>query len=49
MLGWINQMLQEFIVDTFGEGVWQQVLEKCDVPPDKWVSTCPYSDSYTYG
>lgn len=42
-------MLQGFIVETFGQEVWEEVVAKVDLPPEQFVSTCPYSDSYTYG
>ena len=47
MLGWINSRLKAFVVEKFGEEAWRQVVEKANVD-DNWVSTCPYSDSYTY-
>jgi len=47
MLGWINQMIQAFVVETFGQDAWEQIKEKAGVNTN-WVSTCPYSDSMTY-
>ncbi len=41
-------MLQAFVVETFGESAWEQIKEKTGTQ-DNWVSTCPYSDSMTYG
>ena len=47
MIGWINQSVQAFITDSFGEEKWNEILlaSKVSFP---WVSTCPYSDSITY-
>lgn len=47
MLGWINQSIQSFITDTFGEDKWLEVVRQSGVSPN-WVSNCPYSDKYTY-
>jgi len=47
MIGWINQSVQSFITDTFGEEKWLQILSESGVE-FPWVSSCPYSDKVTY-
>lgn len=47
MLGLINNCLESFIVETFGEPIWNSVLEETNVQWP-WVSTCPYADAITY-
>ena len=47
MIGWINQSVQGFITDTFGEDKWFQILEESGVE-FPWISSCPYSDKITY-
>ncbi len=45
--GCINQSVEHFIIDSFGEEKWHQILEKSGVSYP-WVSSCPYADKVTY-
>jgi guanylate cyclase soluble subunit beta len=47
MIGVINIAIRAFVVDTFGQAAWQQVVEGADVRPN-WISSCPYPDSHTF-
>lgn len=47
MLGWINNLVKSFVIDTFGEEAWQAIVARTGIA-DAYVSTCPYSDSTTY-
>jgi hypothetical protein len=49
MLGWINNLVRAFVIETFGEDAWRKVVAQAKVPQEHWVSTCPYSDTHTYG
>ena len=47
MIGWINQSVEAFIKDSFGEDKWLTILAESGVSYP-WVSSCPYSDAITY-
>ncbi len=50
MLGIIQVTWQDFIVSTYGEEVWQDVLKEANIDtPPPWVSSCPYADSVIVG
>lgn len=46
--GWVNKSVEEFIVDSFGEDKWNQILSESKVTEVAWVSSCAYADSITY-
>ncbi|EFJ47487.1 guanylyl and adenylyl cyclase family member, partial [Volvox carteri f. nagariensis] len=46
---WINNSVESFVRDTFGDAVWTSVLTAAGVSDSGgWVSSCPYPDSETY-
>lgn len=47
MIGWLNNSVEWFIRDSFGEEKWLQILDESKVAYP-WVSSCPYSDKVTY-
>jgi len=47
MLGWINQSVEAFITESFGEDKWLRVLEASGVNYP-WLSSCVYADQVTY-
>lgn len=46
--GWVNKSVEEFIIDSFGEDKWNQILSESKVTEVAWVSSCAYADSITY-
>ena len=45
--GWINNAIEAFIRETFGEEKWLTILGESGVQYP-WVSSCPFSDTITY-
>ncbi|GLC33173.1 hypothetical protein PLESTB_000362800 [Pleodorina starrii] len=48
MIGWVNNAVESFVRDTFGDDVWSSVLKAAGVGTGGWVSSCPYPDVETY-
>ncbi|GLI65462.1 hypothetical protein VaNZ11_008812 [Volvox africanus] len=48
MIGWVNNSVECFVRDTFGDDVWASVVDVAGVGKGGWVSSCPYPDSETY-
>ncbi len=46
MLGLLNLSIKDFIVDTFGVGLWESILSKTSIASN-WISSCPYEDKET--
>jgi hypothetical protein len=47
MLGLINLSIKAFVVDTFGESLWESILSKASINTTNWISSCPYDDKET--
>ncbi len=45
--GWINNCVEAFIRDSFGQEAWLAILAESGVQYP-WVSSCPCSDTITY-
>eukprot|EP00798_Chlamydomonas_sp_ICE-L_P003500 gene3500-13567_t len=48
-LRWINNSVEAFLKDTFGEQKWLEILnESGQASTYPWVSSCPFTDQITY-
>ena len=48
MYGVINKSLRDMIVEQFGEGKWEEVLQRSGVPDDSFLAMQSYDDDITY-
>jgi hypothetical protein len=46
MLGLLNLSIKDFIIDTFGDSLWEFILSQADISTN-WISSCPYEDKET--
>ena len=47
MYGLINRSFQNFICDTYGRGVWQDVVNRAELPVAEFEPMRPYDDAVT--
>ena len=46
MLGLINLSIKDFVVESFGANVWEEIIAKLHINTF-WISSCPYEDKQT--